>query len=58
MVHETVESPLSGTGAEELLGLVRALVQDSVVRQAIRADPALREAWEDPSVRAVITSPR
>lgn len=58
MAHEAAASPLSGAGAEELLGLVRTLVQDSVVQQAIRADPALREAWDDAAVRAVILSPR
>ena len=59
---------VSGAGAEELASLAadsidakllllgRALVQDSLVQQRIEQDPALREAWEDPEVRAVITS--
>jgi hypothetical protein len=40
---------------DKLLTLVGELVRDSAVQREIRKDPALREAWEDPGVRRVVT---
>jgi hypothetical protein len=40
---------------DKLLTLVGELVRDPAVQQQIREDPALREAWEDPGVRRVVT---
>ena len=39
----------------KLILLARELVRDSVVQRRIEEDPALREAWERPEVRAVVT---
>ena len=46
----------AGPGTDKLLALVRALVRDSVVQEQIQQDPALRERWEDPGVRRIVTS--
>jgi len=40
---------------DKLLTLVGELVRDPAVQAEIREDPALREAWEDPGVRRVVT---
>ena len=42
-------------GTRKLLTLVGDLVQDPVVQRRIQADPELREDWQDPGVRRIVT---
>ena len=44
-------------GDEKLQRLVAALLQDSVVRQRVLADTALRRQWADTALRRVLISP-
>ncbi|HEX8673873.1 MAG TPA: hypothetical protein VF710_18390, partial [Longimicrobium sp.] len=57
MGHGTAAStdPAEDRATDKLLSLVGELVRDPAVQQEIRDDPALREAWEDPGVRRVVT---
>ncbi|HEX8455298.1 MAG TPA: hypothetical protein VF647_24685 [Longimicrobium sp.] len=57
MGHSTAAStrPAEDRATDKLLTLVGELVRDPAVQQEIRDDPALREAWEDPGVRRVVT---
>jgi hypothetical protein len=50
-------TPAADEGTEKLLRLGRELVRDSVVQRRIQQDPALREAWSDPEVRAIVAEP-
>jgi hypothetical protein len=54
-----VSRPPAATTADSatarLLLLARELVRDSVVQRRIEEDPALRESWERPEVREVLT---
>ena len=45
-------------GTQKLDALVAELVRDSVVQRRIQQDPALREAWSDPEVRAEVLNPQ
>lgn len=51
----TGTQPAEDRATDKLLTLVGELVRDPAVQQEIREDPALREAWEDPGVRRVVT---
>ena len=50
-------APATDEGMAKLLRLGRELVRDSVVQRRIQEDSALREAWSDPEVRAIVNKP-
>ena len=50
-------TPRVTPGDEKLQRLVAALLQDSVVRQRVQADTALRRQWADTTLRRVLINP-
>jgi hypothetical protein len=53
--HGTPPAAPADRATDKLLTLVGELVRDPAVQQEIQKDRALREAWEDPGVRRVVT---